>query len=53
MSIKQLRPSWAHAERANLARDRDDVWRLAETIQLVIDDEMGNSPRRGIGAHDG
>jgi hypothetical protein len=31
------------AYQSTLARDRDDVWRLVETIQTVIDEETGNS----------
>lgn len=32
------------AYQSTLARDRDDVWRLVETIQLVIEEETDNSP---------
>jgi hypothetical protein len=32
------------AYQSTLARDRDDVWRLVETVQLVIDEEAGTSP---------
>lgn len=32
------------AYQSTLARDRDDVWRLVETIQRVIDEETDNSP---------